>query len=451
MQHNKPAASHSYKDPPLSPLHPSRATFTSMSSISSESEDSKWSFSGFSMTDTTAASSHHGHSSFTHLALDGGLEGAFSQKSSQNTLHQKYQGHESNYHYHKAHEYSQSQYSGCVGSPTPSLHPSCDYHARPSKPVARSLNSYSSIDSQEHKIWGSKRLFERAPQKTACDGPLMVLPTACIKAVDEESDKELQVLEEYDDMTQQLTADSNFSLTEYYATISSSYSHKEYKNHQKSQLGPSPGNLHNANIFSHHPKTHNQQLPTEVKDDTYHSTFSEESLEVDYDLRSPQTAYSNLCSPISYSQESPRSDNSPDSDRNSFMNATAALNLQLDSVIHCALVESSTHHHDNHATSSPDLTNDTAARSSFLTTSQRPTTAAQTHTHCRPNMLDLATSSNFEFLSITGASLDTRANSTMLDGHEEGAKSAAHAANAKHDMATRFGSGMKRLARKMAL
>lgn len=476
MQRSKPASvPHlpliaGYDDIPVERI----TTVASFSSSSSESLDSRYSYGTPSIAPSTAPSS--GIHSQTHLLLDNSTPSYThsipSQHSSQNTLHRKHSAQYSElssplqatsiYNTMGSPSMPQTHYgSGTLASPTTHSHASSDY-SRFGRVAPSSLNSYSSYESQDRKAWAPKRLYERAPQTVSSGGPVMVFPTACIKAVDEvEVEEQVQdVISEYQD-SQPNTMQSTVSQKGYYTTVSNStlsgrqaFSSNTSTNTTKTlrnitsslSLYENPNDPASHTEFSIRQSILQAPSPLELAfglpDETYHTTFSEESLEVDYhdQIQQRPTEFSHhqklkanpAPSNIPTSQQ-PTSNDDENSEGNAFIKGTPELNLVLDDVIRSALVESSTHHLPMRSESRLDETSvapQVSGKMNFLGSDINSTL----------RQLPTPRSSSSEFDS-----------SNMSQGSQKHRAASGTASDpGKRVIASRFGSSMKKLARKIA-
>ena len=375
---------HSYDDIPVDPHHASMSTFASLYSDSSASTDSMYSFdttqslapstapsSAASMTPSSNMPTYHQASKYGPLDPAPSLH---SQYSSQHTLHRKHVLTEFEHHSPISH------YGGPHGSPTNASHSSSEY-SRFGRVVANSLNSYSSIDSHDrNRNWAPRRLFEKAPPAANFDIPVLTMPTTCTKAIDEIMDQQVEdVIGAYEDInhTQHSTKSrlsQKSSLTDDFITTSSSKSTLGQPQQQQRNFNSSSfqSSLYSDTTRSTTPcfaKSNNPYFDSEAGTSTSNST--DFSLTQRLQLRSHSsfdtrlgdsgsyTPYSALSleamdlnirsqtrSPIyrrRRNSTSSLSSRSSSASQNSFMQSAPALNLDLDSVIRSALVESSTH------------------------------------------------------------------------------------------------------------
>lgn len=380
---------HSYDEISVDPLHASMATFTTLSSSSSESTDSCASLESSRIAPSTAPSSSIG--SQTHVPLDTAATHVYpsmlpSQQSSQHTLYRKNRDFD-----HVPSISTTSLYMGspqhggpAIGSPTTTSHSSSEY-SRFGRVVTASLNSFSSIESEDKRDWaGPKRLFEKSPQNyVSSAAPVLVMPASSIKALEEEVEVQ-SVISEYEDM--HLANHSAYPQEEYYTSYSKPRprARKAFLDSSNNQAGSS-NNRRGFSSFTNQSRTPNKlramlstpsfydncfgnhseyslngqdtKLSGPSPDNTTYASFTLESLD-EYpgnggsvaSLNQRLRPRANSASSAESVYEHPRRfsifqdqhhvlENT--SVNNSFMQSGTALNLDLDNVIHNALVESS--------------------------------------------------------------------------------------------------------------
>lgn len=376
---------HSYDEISIDPLHASMTTFTSLSSSSSESTDSFASLESPRLAPSTAPSSSIG--SQTHIPLDTAAIHVYpsmmpSQQSSQHTLYRRNRDFD---HVPTASLHMGSPHYGPpIGSPTTASHSSSEY-SRFGRVVTTSLNSFSSVDSQEKRDWaGPKRLFEKSPQNyVSSAAPVLVMPATSIKALDEE-DEIQSVINDYEDT--QSTSHSAYSQEDCHTSYSNSLlgTRRAFLDSNNHQTGTS-NNRRAFSSFSNQSRTPNKlraMLSTPSFYDDSFGNHSEDSLnEYDTNLSGPSpdnTTYASFTlesldeypvngRPVSSLNQRmrPRANSASSAESvyehtrrfsifqdehhvhenlevsNSFMQSGTALNLDLDNVIHNALVESS--------------------------------------------------------------------------------------------------------------
>lgn len=369
-----------YDDIPVDPLHASISTFASLSSSSSESTDSRSSYGTPSITTSTAPSSSM--QSQTHIPLDSPSHLPPSHYSSQNTLQRKQSDYDSNLsQFTSIHSPLMSPTVFSMSSQIAPLSPS-NYgistlaqqspsdHSRVIRTVPSSINSYSSFESQEKRTWASRRLFEKPPHAATLSGPLMVLQTPSRKTMD--SEPAVQVVD-YNEKNQ-LTEHTNLSLDEYFTASSRTsagargvYPSSSNLTNTRSLRGmfstpnlqadvPNATHFDLINEFTDHSLRRPQLrapvsfetrlgMPSIEDNLTQNTTFSAESLDVDFNAprRSRANSLCSIESVDNHTGVSSLTNTKEDFNNtgNSFMQALPTLDLDLDHVIRNALVESS--------------------------------------------------------------------------------------------------------------